>query len=1098
MYNASNDNGDGASAFSTLEPSFNPTIVETAQEGGSDDGDEWSGRQWPEGTGHVDSAQTNLNARLSDAQDVASAMYDARLQDFVIDMKDPGRADFVIPVGALGNASGTPLDGSQNMSFGESTVDGNHAVDGNNDNEGMNVYSGSDSSTSYNTPSGYDLSDPEVIGDLMSRRSVVDPRSPAASIQQGSTMRFNEQVMVTEYAPNTVSTHGGITATSTGNLAQGSPSPYLPGSDTLRQHANTNTGGSMGSNGSPNSNGSNRNSNDSNENNNNGGGTRDGSGPQGSDPDGNPLDKLVFTYNAQGGPLQHWGIEGTIRVADVSHFTGPSEPQNPTPWLRCKKILVRPEIIDRVTGKVHFDYLHNDRNRIRAIINGMSLFVLTNPNTRVTADNVTMLEDCVESTQEMGRILIRHLTHAETLTPDRLPLEVPILLYAERMHTHPCAVTGSFEHVKKVDDAGAVEIPYGFDDRGAQLVDPTVMHPPVIPSVAAMPTAPGSATSSAPVPGDVHDANRALIQGVLAAIQAMTQAHVMSDQRNASMTQQQARLQAATMRSNAQQLAHLTNHLGNLGHEVGRAIASHPTRHNHTIQATLSHPNAMPGQSNNPLDLGSLTQTIPVSLSIPMFDYGPYVQAFQPQPNDKNARHIDEATHQIVQRHLPPTVKVCYDAAHTSGVVLPVNDYVRGFQFVVESAPGKAHRIVHRYYWHSTFGTGSVTSSGFMLQPNIQERDFDRYAPSLKSLDPSSVRMFYIDLCRVAHDSGIYMPAYEEFRPEVTFSKIACGDTPTDNVPKFCQSQVPRWEAIIHHHLKRDKVIPSTHPQIAEIKHNPNRCEALMLLVSPCHPSYTTNGVLIQSHPQQGRRTLEEHFHRCEFYYYSQRCYLSTTHNWKDEIHIIHFLDSCLHSNVLRMLYNQEKYVPALQYKFTCEHIVAALKEYIASPSFVLLGGRHAVTPTTISTSTGTTLAAARPSGTTRYCFSRPNGGGGTQRSGNTGCSPRDRNVRTIKASAEPSLLDDDSSIAPPEDMIVAKLNGECLGGCDKFHPPYKCPNLTGDVEHQKKTFASLSSKRRYLPVRVITATKDDDDDVDLIDLHDPEDQDSDADQDFP
>jgi len=317
-------------------------------------------------------------------------------------------------------------------------------------------------------------------------------------------------------------------------------------------------------------------------------------------------------------------------------------------------------------------------------------------------------------------------------------------------------------------------------------------------------------------------------------------------------------------------------------------------------------------------------------------------------------------------------------------------------------------------------------------------------------------------------------------------------------VPKFCQSQVPRWEAIIHHHLKRDKVIPSTHPQIAEIKHNPNGCEALMLLVSPCHPSYTTNGVLIQSHPQQGRRTLEEHFHRCEFYYYSQRCYLSTTHNWKDEIHIIHFLDSCLHSNVLRMLYNQEKYVPALQYKFTCEHIVAALKEYIASPSFVLLGGRHAVTPTTISTSTGTTLAAARPSGTTRYCFSRPNGGGGTQRSGNTGCSPRDRNVRTIKASAEPSLLDDDSSIAPPEDMIVAKLNGECLGGCDKFHPPYKCPNLTGDVEHQKKTFASLSSKRRYLPVRAITTTGDDDNDVDLINLHDSDDQDSDTDQDFP
>jgi len=128
--------------------------------------------------------------------------------------------------------------------------------------------------------------------------------------------------------------------------------------------------------------------------------------------------------------------------------------------------------------------------------------------------------------------------------------------------------------------------------------------------------------------------------------------------RNASMTQQQARLQAATMRSNNQQLKHLTNHLGNLGHEVGKAIASHPTRHSHTIQAALSHPNAVPGQSTDPRDLGSLTRTIPVSMSLPTFDYGPYVQAFQPQPNDKNTRRIDKATHQIVQRHLPTSVKI--------------------------------------------------------------------------------------------------------------------------------------------------------------------------------------------------------------------------------------------------------------------------------------------------------------------------------------------------------------------------------------------------------------------------------------------------------
>jgi len=141
---------------------------------------------------------------------------------------------------------------------------------------------------------------------------------------------------------------------------------------------------------------------------------------------------------------------------------------------------------------------------------------------------------------------------------------------------------------------------------------------------------------------------------MLAATQAMTQVNMQSDQQNASMTLQQSQLQAATMQANAQQLQHLTNHVGNLGTEVGRAIASHPTR----IQAMLSHPSAIPRQSNDPWQLGSLTRPIPFGMSVQGFDYGPYVQVFQPQRNNKNKRRIDKATHQIVQRHLSPSVKV--------------------------------------------------------------------------------------------------------------------------------------------------------------------------------------------------------------------------------------------------------------------------------------------------------------------------------------------------------------------------------------------------------------------------------------------------------
>jgi len=155
------------------------------------------------------------------------------------------------------------------------------------------------------------------------------------------------------------------------------------------------------------------------------------------------------------------------------------------------------------------------------------------------------------------------------------------------------------------------------------------------------------------------------------------------------------------------------------------------------------------------------------------------VQAFQPQLNGKHTRRIDEATHQIVQRYLPPSVKTRYDATHSTGMVLPVSDFIDGFKYVVETSAGPGHEAFRAYYWHSSFGTGCITASGFMLQPNIQEREFGHHAPSLDSLDPTSVRLFYLNLCRVAHDYGVYLPAYEEYRPEVTFSTIECGDTPT-------------------------------------------------------------------------------------------------------------------------------------------------------------------------------------------------------------------------------------------------------------------------------------------------------------------------------
>jgi len=131
--------------------------------------------------------------------------------NLVIDTNDPGREDFVISVGALGNASGAPLDGSQNMSFGEdlASPEERRIVDSatkaaayatyrstrpgwRKGAHGVKVDDGSESSVG--TPPNFDPSDPKVLRDLLSRPPEPINHSPTW------TIKFNEQTVVTEHA----------------------------------------------------------------------------------------------------------------------------------------------------------------------------------------------------------------------------------------------------------------------------------------------------------------------------------------------------------------------------------------------------------------------------------------------------------------------------------------------------------------------------------------------------------------------------------------------------------------------------------------------------------------------------------------------------------------------------------------------------------------------------------------------------------------------------------------------------------------------------------------------------------------------------------
>ena len=79
------------------------------------------------------------------------------------------------------------------------------------------------------------------------------------------------------------------------------------------------------------------------------------------------------------------------------------------------------------------------------------------------------------------------------------------------MQTHPYVVMGSFQYVKKVNDANVVVIPYGHDANGVPIVDPAVIQTPVILPVLTASPAPGGTSSNAPTSGAAQDPNTALV-----------------------------------------------------------------------------------------------------------------------------------------------------------------------------------------------------------------------------------------------------------------------------------------------------------------------------------------------------------------------------------------------------------------------------------------------------------------------------------------------------------------------------------------------------------------------------------------------------------
>jgi len=151
--------------------------------------------------------------------------------------------------------------------------------------------------------------------------------------------------------------------------------------------------------------------------------------------------------------------------------------------------------------------------------------------------NLAMLEDAVQSTKEVCNRLAFYINHANTLPDDQLPLEVPLIFYGQQMHLHPHDILGSFEYVQKDDDTGVVVIPYGRELDGTPIVKPpatpATAFPIVPPPQAGQPDVLGGA------PGGAWQVDPSvLINGMLAALQAMADLNLQADARNAAMARQ--------------------------------------------------------------------------------------------------------------------------------------------------------------------------------------------------------------------------------------------------------------------------------------------------------------------------------------------------------------------------------------------------------------------------------------------------------------------------------------------------------------------------------------------------------------------------------
>jgi len=245
--------------------------------------------------------------------------------------------------------------------------------------------------------------------------------------------------------------------------------PSSPGATAPSQAGATSSGANSGNDSnSDNNSGASSDGGDAGNNDDAAGGTRDGDDHQNAGDDVNLIEKIIFSCKMVGGPVSGWGLAGRFQARPLIYIANQ--------LVISRGRLIRSMFMDEVTALVQQAFAHNNRVRVRSILDSMDVYMLRGPGQSTEhLANLAVLLDDTQTTQGVCERLLGFVNHARTLSNDELPLEVPLVFFSGRIHQHPHGMIGSFEYLREVADDGTdrVRVPYGQESNRTPIVEPT-------------------------------------------------------------------------------------------------------------------------------------------------------------------------------------------------------------------------------------------------------------------------------------------------------------------------------------------------------------------------------------------------------------------------------------------------------------------------------------------------------------------------------------------------------------------------------------------------------------------------------------------------